>query len=125
MTLFELQERPGHRTPEATTHYAKLTPNTLARAYNDAGYFARNVRTIEVLVDREAVTSGAAASGEPWQYFDLGHGWCLYTFFEQCQHRRVDRTTRRHGGVSLGGQRRHSLDDRFQAVSGHRQSATA
>ncbi len=87
MTLFELQEWLGHRTPEATAHYAKLTPNTLARAYNDAGYFARNVRTIEVLVDRDAVTSGAAASGEPWQHYDLGHGWCTYTFFEQCQHR--------------------------------------
>ncbi|MFD7379734.1 tyrosine-type recombinase/integrase [Streptomyces mirabilis] len=46
MPLFELQEWLGHRTPEATTHHAKLTPNTLARAYNDAGYFARNVRTI-------------------------------------------------------------------------------
>jgi transposase InsO family protein len=39
MTLFELQEWLGHRTPEATAHYAKITPNTLARAYNDAGYF--------------------------------------------------------------------------------------
>jgi hypothetical protein len=87
MTLFELQESLGHRTPEATTHYAKPTPNTLARAYDDAGYFARNVRTIEVLVDRDAVTSGAAANGGPWQCFDLGHGWCTYTFFEQCQHR--------------------------------------
>lgn len=28
-----------------------------------------------------------AASGEPWQYFDLGHGWCTYAFFEQCRHR--------------------------------------
>ncbi|MFG2979593.1 tyrosine-type recombinase/integrase [Streptomyces sp. NPDC048331] len=87
MTLFELQEWLGHRTPEATAHYAKITPNTLARAYNDAGYFARNVRTIEVLVDRDAVASGAAAAGEPWQYYDLGHGWCTYSFFEQCQHR--------------------------------------
>jgi hypothetical protein len=87
MTLFELQEWLGHRTPEATTAYAKITPNTLTRAYNDAGYFARNVRTIEVLVDRDAVTSGAAANGQPWQYYDLGHGWCTYSFFEQCQHR--------------------------------------
>ncbi|MER7187357.1 hypothetical protein ABT404_49205 [Streptomyces hyaluromycini] len=67
MTLFELQEWLGHRTPDATTHYAKLTQNTLARAYNDAGFFARNVRTVEVLVERDAVASGAAASGEPWQ----------------------------------------------------------
>ncbi|MFK0113861.1 hypothetical protein [Streptomyces sp. NPDC091217] len=87
MTLFELQEWLGHRTPEATAHYAKMTPNTLARAYNDAGCFARDVRTIEVLGDRDAVASGAAASGEPWQYYDLGHGLCTYTFFEQCQHR--------------------------------------
>ncbi|WP_254885343.1 tyrosine-type recombinase/integrase [Streptomyces sp. NA02950] len=79
MTLFELQAWLGHRSPESTQHYAKITPNTLARAYNDAGYFERNVRTIEVLVDRDAVTSGAAASGEPWQYYDLGHGFCTYT----------------------------------------------
>jgi integrase len=87
MTLFELQEWLGHRSPEATQHYARITPNTLARAYRDAGYFARNVRTIEVLLDRDAITSGAAATGTPWQYYDLGHGYCTYTFFEQCPHR--------------------------------------
>ena len=87
MTLFELQEWLGHRSPDSTQHYAKLTPNTLAGAYRDAGYFARNVRTIEVLVNRETVTSGAAAAGEPWQHYDLGHGYCTYTFFEQCPHR--------------------------------------
>jgi integrase len=87
MTLFQLQAWLGHRSPESTQHYAKITPNTLARAYHDAGYFARNVRTIEVLLDRDAVTSGAAAAGEPWQHYDLGHGYCTYTFFEQCPHR--------------------------------------
>ncbi|WP_424532795.1 tyrosine-type recombinase/integrase [Sphaerisporangium viridialbum] len=87
MTLFELQEWLGHRSPETTQHYAKITPNKLAQAYKDAGYFARNVRTIEVLVDRDAVTSGAVAAGEPWQYYDMGHGYCTYTFFEQCPHR--------------------------------------
>lgn len=45
------------------------------------------MRTIEVLLDRDAVASGAAAAGEPWQYYDLGHGLCSYTFFEQCPHR--------------------------------------
>jgi integrase len=87
MTLFELQEWLGHRSPDATQHYARLTPNTLARAYRNAGYFARNVRTIEVLLDRDAVASGAAADGSPWQHYDLGHGYCTYTFFEQCPHR--------------------------------------
>lgn len=87
MTLFELQAWLGHRSPSSTQFYAKISPKTLAKAYSEAGYFARNVRTIEVLVDRDAVASGAAATGEPWQYYDLGHGWCTYSFFEQCQHR--------------------------------------
>lgn len=87
MTLLALQAWLGHRSPTATQHYAKIAPTTLAKAYSDAGCFARNVRTIEVLVDRDAITSDAAAAGEPWQYYYLGHGWCTYTFFEQCQHR--------------------------------------
>jgi integrase len=87
MTLFELQAWLGHRSPQSTQFYAKLSPATLTRAYTDAGYFARNVRTIEVLVDRDAVASGAAAAGAPWQHYDLGHGFCTYSFFEQCPHR--------------------------------------
>jgi hypothetical protein len=87
MSLFELQAWLGHRSPASTQHYALITPNTLTKAYRDAGYFARNVRAIEVLVDREAVRSGDAAAGRPWQYFDLGHGFCTYSFFEQCPHR--------------------------------------
>jgi integrase len=87
MTLFELQAWLGHRTPRSTQYYARITPTTLAKAYTDAGYFARNVRTIEVLLDRDAVQGGAAEMGAPWQYFDLGHGYCTYTFFEQCPHR--------------------------------------
>jgi integrase len=58
MTLFELQAWLGHRCPSSTQHYAKITPNTLTKAYTQAGYFARNIRTIEVLLDRDAVTSG-------------------------------------------------------------------
>jgi integrase len=87
LTLFELQAWLGHRSPESTQHYARITPHTLTKAFTDAGYFARNVRAIEVLVDREAVESGATATGTPWQYFDLGHGYCTYSFFEQCPHR--------------------------------------
>jgi integrase len=87
MTLSELQAWLGHRSPATTQHYVAFTPTKLARAYGDAGYFERNVRAIEVLVDREAVEGGAAAGGEPWQHFDLGHGYCTYAFFEQCPHR--------------------------------------
>ncbi|WP_433715607.1 hypothetical protein ACQP2U_17355 [Nocardia sp. CA-084685] len=44
-------------------------------------------RTIEVLIDRDAVTNGAVTAGEPWQHYDLGHGFCTNTFFEQRPHR--------------------------------------
>ncbi len=87
MTLFELQAWLGHRSPSSTQHYAKISPATLSKAYTEAGYFARNLRTIEVLLDRDAVASGGVTTGEPWQHYDLGHGWCSYTFFEQCPHR--------------------------------------
>jgi hypothetical protein len=87
MTLFELQAWLGHRSPLSTQYYAKIMPTTLAKAYQDAGYFTRNLRTIEVLVDRQAIESGATAKGAPWQYYDLGHGYCTYSFFEQCPHR--------------------------------------
>jgi hypothetical protein len=40
-----------------------------------------------VLLDRDAVATGAATAGQPWQHYDLGHGYCSYTFFEQCPHR--------------------------------------
>ena len=87
MTLFELQAWLGHRSPASTQFYAKISAQTLTRAYTDAGYFSRNMRAIEVLIDRDAITSGAAGRGEPWQHYDLGHGYCSYTFFEQCPHR--------------------------------------
>jgi hypothetical protein len=32
------------------------------------------------------VRSGRAAN-EPWKFYDLGHGYCAYDFFEQCPHR--------------------------------------
>jgi integrase len=87
MTLFELQEWLGHRSAQTTQFYARIGATRLTQSYRDAGYFARNVRAIEVLIDRDAITSGRAAAGAPWQYYDLGHGWCSYSFFEQCPHR--------------------------------------
>jgi len=42
---------------------------------------------IDVLIDREAVRSAGATRGEPWQYYDLGHGYCTYDFIDQCPHR--------------------------------------
>lgn len=87
MTLFELQEWLGHRSPSSTQHYAKVSPTKLAKKYEQAGYFKRNVRTIEVLIDRDAIVSGAAAEGTPWQYYDLGHGWCTNAYFVECRHR--------------------------------------
>jgi hypothetical protein len=81
-----LGEWLGHSTPAATQHYAKITPTKLAKSYADAGYFGRNLRAIEVLVDQEVVRSGRAAT-EPWKFYDLGHGYCTYDFFDQCPHR--------------------------------------
>jgi integrase len=87
MTLLELQQWLGHRWPSSTQHYFQILPTKLGRAYADADYFRRNVRTVDVLIDEQTILSGAAANGEPWKYFDLGHGLCANPFYEQCPHR--------------------------------------
>lgn len=86
MSLFELQAWLGHGSPASTQHYVAITPTKLAKAYADAGYFERNVRAIEVLIDQDTLKQ-AAATGEPWRFYDLGHGLCSYEFFDQCAHR--------------------------------------
>jgi integrase len=86
MSLFELQEWLGHRMPSSTQRYAKITPTKLMKSYADAGYFSRNLRAIEVLIDQDKVRSGVAAN-EAWKFYDLGHGYCTYDFFDQCPHR--------------------------------------
>jgi integrase len=87
LSLFELQEWLGHHSPESTRHYTKLSPTRLVKSFAHADYFARNLRAIEVLIDQEVVKSGAAANGEDWKFYDLGHGYCTYDFFDQCPHR--------------------------------------
>src|SRR5260370_972227 len=72
--------------PSSTQRYAKITPTKLMKSYSDAGYFGRNLRAIEVLIDQEKVRSGVGAQ-EAWKFYDLGHGYCTYDFFDQCPHR--------------------------------------
>jgi Phage integrase family len=87
LSLFELQAWLGHQSPNSTQHYAKITPTKLAKSYSDAGYFERNVRMVDVLLDQDAIKSGGAAEGQPWRFYDLGHGYCTFDFFDQCPHR--------------------------------------
>jgi len=87
LSLADLQQWLGHKHASSTRHYAAILQRTLAGAYKRADYFARNVRTIQVLIDRETILTGAAAGGEPWKYYDLGDGYCSYDFFAKCPHR--------------------------------------
>ncbi|MCM8556162.1 tyrosine-type recombinase/integrase [Streptomyces sp. STCH 565 A] len=88
LTLNDLQQWLGHKHPASTRYYAAILQRTLTAAYKKADYFARNVRTIQVLIDRESILTGAAAGGEqPWKYYDLGAGYCSYDFFAKCPHR--------------------------------------
>lgn len=88
MTIPELQSWSGHKSTDALMHYLKATLSKQAEAYQKTDYFKRNLRTFEVLIDREAITSGAASRGEPWQYHKLGdEGYCVYEFFDHCEHK--------------------------------------
>ena len=79
--------RTAHTGSLRTSHYAAILQRTLTAAYGKADYFARNVRTIQVLIDRDTILTGAAAGGEPWKFYDLGAGYCSYDFFAKCPHR--------------------------------------
>ena len=86
--------RPGRRRgagPEPGLHPAagrgpgQLAAHAAVRLRHGAD--GRRPRPRRPGNSQDAVTSGQAAAGEPWQYYDLGHGYCTYTFFEQCPHR--------------------------------------
>lgn len=87
MTIFELKEWLGHKDISSTINYTKVSPTLLAKSYQDAEYFRRNIRMVEVLIDKDVIMSGAPASGEPYLYYDLGHGYCKNDFFVTCKHR--------------------------------------
>ena len=89
MSLEQLKDWLGHASIKNTQAYTAISPTKLAKAYSDAGYFERNARTISVLLDREVIESGAASTGTPYMYYDLGHGYCKNAFFAQCPHRMV------------------------------------
>lgn len=87
LDIFQLKEYLGHRQLSSTQSYVRVDPTRLARQVAKAGYLEQNLATIEVLLDQEAVLSGAAARGECWKYYDLGHGYCTNPFWAQCVHR--------------------------------------
>jgi hypothetical protein len=77
----------GHRSISSTQQYVKISPTRLAKSKAKAEYFERNLRLIDVLIDQDVIKSGAARDGQPWRYYDLGHGLCTYDFFDTCPHR--------------------------------------
>ena len=87
LDIFQLKEYLGHKSLSATQSYVRIDPTQLASKVAKTGYLEQNMATVEVLLDQEAVLSGAAARGEPWKYYDLGHGYCTNTFWAACRHR--------------------------------------
>ena len=84
MSLLELMQWAGHRSPKSTLYYIRIKPAQLAGAFAKADQMAH---LIEVLVDHAAVVSGDAAKGEPYRYYDLGSSYCSNPFWSTCQHR--------------------------------------
>ena len=84
MTLLQLKTWLGHRSIQSTLHYVKPSPTRIAQAYTDTDYFERNLRMVDVLLDQNAVLSGAT---DNWLHYDLGHGYCSNDFFVKCAHR--------------------------------------
>lgn len=86
MSLLELMQWLGHKTPETTLSYIRVRDPAMARAFASAD---RSAQLIRVLIDQEAVRNGEAAAGQPWRYYDLGDSYCTYEFWSRCKHRMV------------------------------------
>jgi hypothetical protein len=84
----ELSSRPSRRGANVVSidSGAGLSNATLQQRLVPVRPFYDFLIDIEILVDRDAVMSGAASAGEAWQHYDLGHCYCSYTFFELCPH---------------------------------------
>lgn len=83
MTPYELSSWATHKNLQSILHYAQ--PTQLLASYARAGGGAH---MISVLVDHDAVASGAAAGGEPYTYYDLGAaGYCSHPKWVTCAHR--------------------------------------
>jgi integrase len=87
LDVFQIQKYLGHKHLSSTQSYLQVDPTKLASQVAKAGYLEQNLATVEVLLDQDAVRSGAAARGETWKYYDLGHGWCTNDFWAECKHR--------------------------------------
>lgn len=88
LTLYELAAWLGHRSVKSTMHYVATSLTQLTTAFQDADYFRRNIRTIEVLLDRGIVRDGTSSTESPYKYYNLGAvGYCANEFWAQCQHR--------------------------------------
>ncbi len=87
LSIFEIKEYLGHKYLSSTQSYLFVDPTRLANKVVKAGYLEQNLASIEVLLDQEAVLSGAASRGETWKYYDLGHGYCTNPFWAACAHR--------------------------------------
>lgn len=85
MTLEELQLWLGHRYISSTQSYVRPSPVAQAKRFAE---MHENSYLVEVLVDSRAIESGAAANGQPWQFFPLGNGdYCSNPFYAQCPHK--------------------------------------
>jgi len=64
--------------------YIRVRPTQLASAFAKADQAAH---MIAVVLDQEAITSGAVRDGAPWKHYDLGHSYCSNAFWSTCPHR--------------------------------------
>jgi hypothetical protein len=82
-----LRKWAGHSLLTSIQYYTKTSPENQAKAFEKAGYAKHSFRMIKVLIDQDAIKNGAVAQGEPWMFYDLGHGYCTFDLFDQCAHR--------------------------------------
>lgn len=81
MSLIELMQWAGHRSPTSTMHYIRIRLTKLAASFAQADHMAHMV---SVLIDHDMA---GKQSGEPYAFYDLGDSYCTNPFWTTCPHR--------------------------------------
>jgi integrase len=87
MSLWQLMRWLGHRTEATTRNYVDADMTKVAVKVAEGSFLQQNLASIPVFIDHGAISSGAASKGQPWKYFDLGHGFCTLPEWAACRHR--------------------------------------
>ncbi|TPG58002.1 tyrosine-type recombinase/integrase [Hymenobacter nivis] len=78
----------GHRSRGSLGHYVQENEHKVQETYAAANRVSIDKRQLEQLKEFTAIGGESATEDGPTRSVDLGHGFCIYDFYDQCKQRK-------------------------------------